>query len=203
MLTEEQIKNNRERFLEIINSIKVEGANLPSLTKWLDNSDFFFAPASTKYHCSYAGGLCQHSLNVYNVLTRLAKEFKDETGYEIPEDSIKITALMHDMAKVNFYESYLKNVKNEETGQWEKVPEYRVKDAADRFILGNHEQNSEYIAHTFFPLTVEESSAILHHHAGTGWDSAKDECPAIFNKYALATLLHTADFIATFLYERD
>lgn len=203
MLTDDQIKNNRDRFLELINSITVEGANLSGLIKWLDNSDFFFAPASTKYHSAYAGGLCEHSLNVYDALCRLVEEYKDKLPNEISEDSIKIVSLMHDVSKTNFYELYYRNVKNDETGIWEKVPEYRTKDAKDRFILGSHEQNAEYIAHTFFPLSAEESSAILHHHAGASWDSAQDDFSAVYSKYPLAILLHMADFIATFLYERD
>lgn len=201
MLTKEQIEKNKIRFLELINSINREGADIEGLVSWLTNkSDFFKAPASTKYHCNFEGGLCLHSLNVYESLVKLCDEFLPG---QVPEDTIKIIALLHDASKANFYESYYRNVKNEITGEWEKVSEYRVRDDEHRFIFGNHEQNSEYIVHTFIPLSVSESTAILHHHGGQGWDSAKDDVATVFNKHSIACLLHTADVLATFIIENE
>ena len=66
-----------------------------------------------------------------------------------------------------------------------------------------HEQTSEFMTRTFIPLSVEESSAILHHHGSLGWDSAKDDLPSIYQKYNLALLLHTADMLATFMDEYE
>lgn len=200
MLTPSQIENNKDRFLSLIKSISVEGADIDKLVDWLTNkSDFFTAPASTKYHCSYVGGLCEHSLNVYDAIVKLNNDFG---SFKYSEDSLKIVALLHDTSKANFYEQYYRNVKNDITGEWEKVSEYKVKDESDRFIYGNHEQNSEYIVHTFFPLSVEESTAILHHHGGMGWDSAKDDVGMVFSRFSLACLLHVADTISTFIYEK-
>ena len=216
MLTKEQIAENKKRFLELISSIKIEGANIEGFLRWVEhNSDFFIAPASAKYHCDYEGGLCEHSLNVYDALVKLVEQFashfefhQDEvagTAEEVrinhySEDTIKIVALLHDISKANFYEQYERNVKNE-AGEWVKVKDYKTREADNRFIYGSHEQNAEYIAHTFFPLTVEEGSAILHHHAGMSWDSAKDDIGTVYGKYPLATLLHVADMIATFTME--
>lgn len=202
MLTEQQLENNKAEYLDLINSITLEGANIAGFVKWLNNSDFFSAPASSKYHCDFMGGLCLHSLNVYRALVKLVDEFKDVLDIKFSEDSIKIVALLHDISKTNFYELYFKNVKNDSTGVWEKVPEYKTRDADNRFIYGSHEQNSEYIAHTFFPLSLEESTAILHHHNGLSWDSAKDDIPTVYGKYTLALLLHMADMIATYGYEK-
>lgn len=223
-LTEEQLENNKKEYLDLIDSIELEGADIESFKSWLlERSDFFTAPASTKYHASYGGGLCQHSLNVYHILVNLVETYAShkelnpawnpELGEEqeepqyitVPDysaDTLKIVALLHDISKANFYEKYLRNVKNDITGKWEQVEEYRTRDVDNRFIFGNHEQNSEFIVRTFFPLTPEESSAILHHHAGMGFDSTQTDISIIYNKYSLACLLHTADILATFIIEK-
>lgn len=109
---------------------------------------------------------------------------------------------MHDIGKTNIFTTYKRNVKNEETGKWEQKQEYKVKEASERFIYGNHEQNSEFIAHTFFPLSVEESSAILNHLGGMGADSAQMIAPIVYSKYSLALLLHMADLIACYIDEK-
>ena len=203
MLTENQIQANKQRYIDLIKSIELQNADKDKFLAWLNNSDFFQAPASSRYHCAYAGGLCQHSLNVYDALLKLVKDYGAIVGEEYDEDELKIVALLHDIAKTNFYELYFKNVKNEDTGKWEQQPDYRMRPDENRFIYGNHEQNSEYIARRFFPLTLRMSTAILHHHAGMSWDSAKDDISAIYDRFPLATMLHLADMAATYMYERN
>jgi len=222
MLTQEQIEQNKERFLALVRDIKVEGADLTGLENWLVNkSDFFTAPASTRFHTSYEGGLCEHSLNVYDALCKLASDFasKEEMveGYDeeqdggfgftdkvvkkclFTQDTLKIVALFHDIAKANYYETYQRNVKDDQ-GKWTQVTEYKVRD--NRFIYGNHEMTSEFMIHNFIPLTVEESVAILHHHAGMSKDCAQDDISAVYNKYTLAVLLHLADMVSCYVSER-
>ena len=204
MLTETQINNNKERYISLIKSIEMEGANVDRFLDWLTNkSDFFLAPASSKYHCDYAGGLCQHSLNVYDALVKLLNEFQAIAGRDYDENLVKVVSLLHDISKANFYETYLRNVKDDETGEWKKVQEYKVREPENRFIYGSHEQNAEYIARNFFPLNVEASTAILHHHGGMSWDSAKDDISGVYDRFPLATLLHLADMAATYIYERN
>lgn len=222
MLTAEQRELNKKTYIELIKSITLENSNIDGFLDWLENrSDFFEAPASAKYHCDYPGGLCQHSLNVYNSLVTLVEKFAshweyhesepDETGIQAvstelvknySDNTLKIVALLHDISKTNFYEEYDRNIKNE-AGEWVKVKEYKTREATDRFIYGSHEQNAEFIAHTFFPLSVEESTAILHHHGGMSWDSAKDDISAIYAKFPLALLLHMADMAATYITESN
>jgi hypothetical protein len=219
----EKMRLNKKRYLELINSITIKDADLKGLNNWLEKSDFFIAPATLRYHGSYPGGLCEHSLNVYDNLVKLASIFAtrfepqwdtDAQGNPIKEtlrtvevnqysaDTLKIVALMHDIGKTNIFTTYKRNVKNEETGKWEQKQEYKVKEANERFIYGNHEQNSEFIAHTFFPLSVEESSAILNHLGGMGADSAQMIAPIVYSKYSLALLLHMADLIACYIDEK-
>ena len=58
---------NKERFIELLRSTKREG--IEKLIDFLEKTDFFTAPASTRFHSSYEGGLLQHSLNVYDCLS--------------------------------------------------------------------------------------------------------------------------------------
>ena len=212
MLSKEQIEQNKQTFIELINSIERE-FNKEKLINWLENSDFFYAPASTKYHSNFEGGLCSHCLSVYYSLEALCNTFASESKYvtledgsqkeeitcKYDKDSIIIVALLHDLSKANFYEKYNRNVKNEVTGKWESVEEYRTIDVQKRFIFGNHEETSEFMVRSFIPLKVEESVAILHHMGGAGHDSSQTDLSVIYSKYNLAALLHTADLLSTFV----
>ena len=212
MLSKEQIEQNKQTFIELINSIERE-FDKNKLINWLENSDFFYAPASTKYHSNFAGGLCSHCLSVYYSLEALCNTFASESKYvtledgsqkeeitcKYDKDSIIIVALLHDLSKANFYEKYNRNVKNEVTGKWESVEEYRTIDIQKRFIFGNHEETSEFMVRSFMPLKVEESVAILHHMGGAGHDSSQTDLSVIYSKYNLAALLHTADLLSTFV----
>jgi hypothetical protein len=201
MLSQEEIIKNKERFISLIKNIQREGSDIEGLINKLENSDFFVAPASTQYHSSFDGGLCAHSLNVYDKLVNIIDmEFKDkECPYN--SDSLIITALLHDFSKMNFYESTTRNVKDE-NGNWTKVPFIKVKDAKDRFIYSNHGTNSEYMVGRFIPLMTEESVAIINH---MGWSDDHDDPKVIsevYNRYSLALYLHMADCLATFTLER-
>lgn len=208
MLTEKQIVVNKETFINLINSIKRE-FDKEKLLNWLESSDFFRAPASTKYHLNCDGGLCQHSLNVYYSLEALCNTFatipdKDNNYVcRYSKDSILICGLLHDISKANFYEKYNKNVKNETTGQWEKVASYKIRENENRFLYGNHEENSEFMVRSFIPLEVEESVAILHHMGETTRDSSQPDLSAIYTTYNLAALLHAADYLSTFCLENE
>lgn len=195
-LTQAQRDKNKEEFIGLIQSISREGADITGLVNKLQSSDFFTAPASTTYHGAYVGGLCEHSLHVYHNLVML----NEAKQLNLDPNSMKIVALLHDVSKMNYYELYERNVKNE-NNQWVKVPGYRTKDARDRFIYAGHGANSEYITARFIPLALSESVAIINHMAGkdiyTG--AASDaNISEIFNRYQLALYLHLADMISTF-----
>ena len=128
--------SDRERFVEIFRStIKREGSD--KLLEWLCSPycDFFTAPASTRFHGSVPGGLCAHSLNVYDCLcdymkhTDLGKSMRDREGNPYTEENLAIAALLHDLCKVNFYKETTRNVKK--NGVWETVPYYSIEDNAD------------------------------------------------------------------------
>ena len=169
-----------------------EGAD-PFLN-WLDRTDFFAAPASTRFHGACAGGLVMHSVNVYNVLVQRHFEQGDD-----PE-SFALCGLLHDLCKANYYKEGTRNVKNDTTGQWEKVPFYSVKDA---FPYG-HGEKSVFLIERFIRLKPAEAVAIRWHMGGFD-DSARAGSFAIsdaYREYPLAVKLHLADLEATYLLER-
>ena len=131
------------------------------LFEYLKSSDFFTAPASTKYHGSYEGGLVEHSVNVYYCLKDYLERdsVKYQYNLDFNEETIAVVSLLHDLCKINCYEVSFRNVKNEETGNWEKVAFYTFN---DKFPYG-HGEKSVYIASQFIDLTHDEATAIRFH----------------------------------------
>lgn len=212
-ISDEAIKANKEQFIQLIYGIKREGANIEGLLAYLEGTDFYEAPASAKYHNSCKGGLCAHSLNVYDNLCML---YRNMINAEISEEEytkLRIVALLHDISKINNYEETFQNKKvYSETGSksdnggrfdWVSVPGYATRPVNQRMILGNHEQNAEYLARCFIPLSIDESSAILHHMGGMSWDSAKDAIGDVFGAYPIALLLYQADMLSTYINEKE
>ncbi len=161
---------------------------------WLEKTDFFVAPASTKYHCACEGGLVQHSLNVYEALRNTYFEEGDS------EESFAIAALFHDICKAQFYKTSTRNVKNDDTGKWEKVPFYTVD---DMFPYG-HGEKSVFLIERFMKLKIDEAVAIRWHMGGFD-ESVRGGSFAIsvaYDKYPLAVKLHLADLQATYLMEK-
>lgn len=199
------VEKNYAKFRKYIqNYIKREGVE--EFLEWLDTSDMKIAPASTKYHMSCEGGLCAHSLNVFYRLIKLIQaEYPEGTECPYSQESIALVALLHDLAKVNYYMISEKNVKNAQ-GVWEKVPYYAVKDTKDRLIFGSHSMNGYYLASKFFKLTYDEELAILHHMGGL--DTTEDTITLkntidAYKKSTLALLLHQADMMATCIDELE
>jgi hypothetical protein len=211
MLTKEQMENNKNEFINLIMGINREGANIPALIKKLESSDFFYAPASTKYHGAYAGGLCEHSLNVYYNLVSLCKNKQGLDSECYDDNTLRIVGLLHDISKMNIYTITAKNEKvycpegdkHDELGRfkWVSKQGYMLKE--ERFVYGSHEMASEYIIRNYIPMTLAESVSVLHHMGGMNWDSAKDDLSRVFRQYSLSLMLHTADMLATYVDERD
>ena len=182
----------KEEFVEIFQKqITREGSE--RLLNWLSGTDFFTAPASTKFHCAQEGGLVRHSVNVYKTLRERYYEEGDS------EESFALCGLLHDVCKAQFYKTSTRNVKNDETGQWEKKPFYTVEDA---FPYG-HGEKSVYLIERFVRLKPAEAVAIRWHMGGFD-EAAKGGSFAIslaYDKYPLAVKLHLADLEATYLRE--
>ncbi|MGN0675934.1 MAG: HD domain-containing protein [Oscillospiraceae bacterium] len=188
----------KQEFLDIYRSnITREGSD--KLLEYLlsDKSDFFTAPASTRFHGSYEGGLLEHSLNVYHCLKDYLSRERAKTvyGMNYSEETIAISALLHDICKVNFYKVDYRNAKNE-MGQWEKVPYYTID---DRLPYG-HGEKSVYIITGFMRLTREEAFAIRYHMGFSGNDDV-NQVGKSFEMFPLAFALSTADMEASYFLE--
>ncbi|WP_417026025.1 hydrolase [Candidatus Allofournierella excrementavium] len=183
----------REEFCDIWRR-EVTRPGADKLLEWLSTTDFFKAPASTRFHGACEEGLVMHSLNVYHALMDRFFEEGDN-----PE-SMAICGLLHDLCKANYYKTGSRNVKNEATGQWEKVPIFMVE---DQFPYG-HGEKSVYLIERFIRLKPAEAVAIRWHMGGFD-DAARGGCRAIseaYDAYPLAVKLHLADLTATYLMEK-
>lgn len=189
---------DKERFIKLYNDyIKREGAD--KLLEWLEKSDFFTAPASTRFHLAEEGGLCIHSLHVFDRLAMLYEmEFGDVKDGDPIMESIAISSLLHDLCKVNFYGVSTRNAKNEETGKWEKVPFYTVE---EKLKYGGHGSKSVFLIERFMRLKIDEAIAI-NCHMGS-WDIASGDYSIgnAFSSCKLALLTHMADELASFIDE--
>ena len=187
----------KEQFIQIYTeNIKREGAD--KLLEFLEKSDFFTAPASTRYHGAYEGGLLQHSLNVYECLVDfLARpRVKERYKLEPTAETAAIIALLHDVCKVNFYTVQMRNAKNEQTGQWEKVPFYAID---DRLPYG-HGEKSVYMVSGFMRLSREEAMAIRWHMGFSGIED-KNTIGKALEMFPLAFALSVADMEASYFLE--
>lgn len=193
----EALEGLKTQFLAIYNeNIQRDGAD--DLLKWLSESDFFVAPASTRFHGSHEGGLLEHSLNVYHCLKEIIQQAGLQDTYS-PE-TIAISALLHDVCKVNFYKKGFRNAKDEDSGQWYKKEVYEID---EKFPCGEHADKSIIIIQNFIHLEPEEILAIRAHMGG--WDTAvkggNGFVGKIFERSKLAVFLHFADMAATYLME--
>ena len=145
----------KEKFIQIYReNIHREGAD--KLLDWLCSpaSDFFIAPASTRFHGAYEGGLCEHSINVYECLCDyLARQrVREVYGLAPSAETIAIVSLLHDLCKVNCYKPSFRNVKDEH-GTWKKVPTFEYSDP----MPYGHGEKSVYIISGFLRLSREEA----------------------------------------------
>ena len=189
---------NKERFIDIFRrNIKREGSEALLAFLCSDSCDFFTAPASTRYHGAYEGGLCEHSLNVYDCLVdQLSRSRMKETyGINYSDESIAIAALLHDMCKINFYKTSFRNVKDE-TGRWQSVPYYTIEDS----LPYGHGEKSVYIVSGYMKLTRDEAFAIRYHMGFSGPEDNGTVGQAL-EMFPLAFALCVADMEASYFIE--
>lgn len=170
-------------------------ARVRYIEQWLRSTDFFSAPGSTRFHDSVPGGLLMHSLRVYNNMLELMKVDKFNN---VDVVSAALVALTHDWCKINYYEPYQKNVKDDVTGQWHKEDAFRVN---QKGVPLGHGVTSMFLAQKLFNLTTDESLAIRW-HMGV-WrvcESEIDELQMANEKIPLVHLVQFADQLALVTY---
>lgn len=190
--------NLKEEFIEIYkDKIHREGADRLLAHLVSPASDFFTAPASTRYHGAHEGGLVEHSLNVYECLKAyMERERVSELyGLSASDETIALVALLHDLCKMNFYKKSFRNVKDD-NGVWNKVPCFEIEDT----LPYGHGEKSVYIISGFMRLTREEAFAIRYHMGFSGKEEPRDVGRA-FEMFPLAFALSVADMEATYFLE--
>lgn len=185
-------QNFKETYLSIARRL-IHRDGIEDLLEWLEQTDFFSAPASTRFHGNHESGLVLHSLNVFFQLKKLCKEVY---YCEASDESIAIVSLFHDLCKVGCYKTEMRWRKNAQN-QWEQYPVYAFK---EDFAYGGHGSKSVFLVQSFMKLTPEEASAI-NCHMGQ-WDSTNYSNPTtVYERNLLAWLLHVADEAADFVME--
>ena len=188
--------NNRDKFIEIYKSCITREGSDKFLQYLCEKTDFFEAPASTRFHGAYEGGLLEHSLNVDECLCDFVKHsrFCQKHGFSFDEESLAIAALLHDVCKTNFYKTEMRNVKK--NGVWESVPYYTIEDN----LPYGHGEKSVYIISGFMRLTRDEAFAIRYHMGFSGTEDANQVGRAL-EMFPLAFALCMADMEASFYIE--
>ncbi len=183
---------------------------IEKLVEYIRKTDFYTAPASTKYHGCHEGGLLEHSLNVYKCL--MAKKNSEtwrEVFQNITDENIIITALLHDLCKTNFYVVEMKNKKvYSETGtkmdsngryDWVSVPGYSIE---DKNPMG-HGEKSVIMIMNFIKLVPNETYGILFHMGFTLPKEEWNTLSAAIQKHPFILAVHEADLEATYLLEKE
>ena len=173
----------KEEFLSLLRSTNREGIE-----------DLISFIASTRFHGSYKGGLLEHSMKVYEILKEKVKNSPIDIA--VGDDNIKITALLHDICKVNFYKVDYRNAKNAR-GEWEKVPYYTIEDT----IPYGHGEKSVMMLSEYIKLTPEEKYSIRWHMGFSEPKEVYNTLGQAFKKYPLALLLNEADLEATYFFD--
>lgn len=182
----------KEEFKRLLLNVNREG--MDKLLDFIDSTDFYTAPASTRFHGSYEGGLLEHSMKVYELLKE--KVAHSPIEIEVSEDTLIVVALLHDICKVKYYKVDYRNAKNDK-GEWEKVPYYIVDDT----IPYGHGEKSVMMLTEYIKLTPEEKYAIRWHMGFTEPKELYTTIGAAYKKYPLALLLHEADLESTYFFD--
>ncbi len=224
-LTKAQMEANKTEFLGLIERIRstrnASTDDWDGLIDFLNNSDFFVAPASGTFHNNYEGGLCEHCLNVYRSMVNMSNMHYTTTK-NMPNytwESLAVVSLFHDISKINQYEKQFKNVKEYWNGDESILSEYNKKDEGgyfrwtvkssfgrkdmkESYTYGSHEESSVFVLQEYIKLDKAEIQAILHHSGqlsndyGVGKDF--NHC---YSNNQLATMLHLADMYSAFVLE--
>lgn len=187
----------KEDFIAIYKQeIRREGGD--ALLEYLKKSDFFTAPASTRFHLAEEGGLCAHSLNVYYRLKELVANEAKPWAENVSDETVAICGLLHDVCKTGTYKVDYKNQKQSD-GSWAQVPYYTIEEV----LPYGHGEKSVYIINGFMRLTREEAMAINWHMGGFDERNSKGGkvMAAAYEKFPLCVLVHAADLMASYLDE--
>ncbi|MBQ4520119.1 MAG: HD domain-containing protein [Bacteroidaceae bacterium] len=162
----EVIAANKGKFIELLQSTGRKGVD--KVITVLEETGFFEAPASTRFHLSYEGGLLEHSLGVCRIALMVRKQVllvRPELESQLSTESVIMTTLLHDVCKAEIYKRAIKRRKNEQ-GFWEDYEGYDVD--YSNFPVGHGEKSVIVLLQAGLELTKEEILAIRWHMSA--WD---------------------------------
>jgi len=190
-------KEHIEFFRNTLSNIDREG--MDALMQFVEKSDFYTAPASARFHLASEGGLLEHSINVYNCLMR-KKQSEGSLWHDVladvPDESIAVTALLHDICKTYYYGVEMRNKKVD--GEWIQVPSYRVDDK----IPYGHGEKSVMMIEEYTKLRPMERYAIRWHMGPYSGEQDWNTLGAAMEKYPLVMALFEADMEASHIIEK-
>ena len=197
------LEMQRDRFLKIFDENIGEREGKEALRDWLlsDGCDFFTAPASTRYHGSYDGGLCEHAIDVWEMAVRLEGLYREDIRkqylvlnrpYSREEfmESLAIAALFHDLCKANFYKTKVSG-------------KYTAFTVDEQLPFGGHGSKSVYVLSKYLKDLKDEEAVAINCHMG--FSRAGDSTISVgesFRWSPLAWIVHVADEAATFMLDR-
>ncbi len=192
----------KDEFISILEATNRKG--IGAVVAYLEKAGFFVAPASVNRHLSHDGGLLEHSLNVYRAalaLRRQMLELRPELEPRLPEESIAIATLLHDVCKANIYRKMTKYRKDDQ-GRWESYDGYDVD--YTRFPFGHGEKSVVMLLRLGLELTNDELLAIRWHMGA--WDLSFQSYESKSNISAasdvpLVAIVQAADSLAAHLLE--
>ena len=183
-----------DRFLELYKQY-ITRPGSAELLEWLLSSDFFNAPASTRFHGDYPGGLADHSVHVWEELVRLLRAYPE---VKVTGETVAVVSLLHDLCKVGCYKTEMRNKK--ENGIWKSVPFYTFK---EDFCYGGHGSKSVFLIQRFMPLSEQEAVAINCHMGFADRSPGDYSLGGAYEQFPLAWLLHVADESASYIRESN
>lgn len=200
----------KSRYISEIKNINIDGADIEGLLDFLDKHNVYTSPSTSKYSCSFEGGLMAHSLTTLDTLTMLNKQLE----LHIDENSIRVVALLGEIFKANLYEKAIVNKKVYSSSgskydklgnyDWESVEEYKVKDQSSiinsNMYYGGNQFSSLMMIQKFIPLSKMETLAIMYQSCNS--DSASDPLVGIMASNPLVVLLHCSQLISSYIVEK-
>ena len=197
MLTPEELQKQKQNFIDLLTETNRPG--MDKLLAWLQTTDFFEAPASTRFHLNYEGGLLEHSLNVYRTMLLMAFVNCKLTGVEMSVDTITITALLHDVCKANTYKKG-QRWRKDANNRWEQYDVYEFKEDEP---LGHGEKSVFLLQRAGLQLTEKEVYMIRWHMGGFEAQGNQMTLSAAMAKCPEIALIHSADIIASSILENN
>ncbi len=201
-MTQQEMDKNKERFLHLCRTY-IQREGLEALLSYLDTTDFFTAPSSTNFHLNEDGGLCRHTLNVFDTAVKIYENVVQPSiaagtspfTEEVSMESIALTTLFHDLCKTKLYRKTEK-WKKDENGRWVSYPGFEVN---DEFPFG-HGEKSCLILGWFVRLKQDELLAIRWHMGmfdmGEPGSAMRFAMRAAMEKSPLVALLQAADALS-------